>query len=132
MKEAVRRKSFEDLIEKKETYSKGEELQYGQLSMRPYMKANRLNAQQGINLFKIRTRMLDVKNNYKNGNLDLRCPCCFLEIDTQEHMLTQCVNISTKITKREYVSIFGNDEDPIINICDKIDKIINERKLILK
>ena len=47
-------------------------------------------------------------------------------------MLTQCGKISTKISKLKYKSIFGIDEDPIIKISDKIEKIISERKLILE
>ena len=124
-------KAFEELLETKESYSKGDILQYGELNMRAYLKSKKLNATQGKVLFQIRTRMLQVKNNFKNGETVTLCPCCYLHIDDQEHMMTSCLKMENKITKKEYECIFGIDEDPMINVIKSIENIIMERKELL-
>ena len=96
------------------------------------MKSKKLNANQSKIIFQIRTRMVQVKENYKNGQTNVLCPCCNLHWDSQEHMLTSCSKLQNKITKKEYVSLFGIDEDPMIMIIQKIENIIDERKQLLE
>ena len=67
LKEANRKKAFEDLLDKQGTYSKGSNLVYGKLQMREYLQSENLNINQKKLIFKIRTRMFFVKANYKHG-----------------------------------------------------------------
>ena len=55
-----------------------------------YMK--KLTRKQASTIFKARTRMLKVKNNYKNGFPDLICKACGVENETQSHVLYECKN----------------------------------------
>ena len=60
-------KAFEDLINESERYSKGEHLVYGNLNMRNYLKATNLDSNQKKMIFKFRTRMINVKDNYRSA-----------------------------------------------------------------
>ena len=51
---------------------------------------NKLTRKQASTIFKARTRMTKVKNNYKNGYTDLTCRACKREQETQSHALIEC------------------------------------------
>ena len=100
--------------------------------MRSYLKNKHINPKQAKIIFKIRTRMLNVKNNFKNGYVDLSCPVCKIDEDSQEHMLTKCLKLENKITSKEYRSLFGCDEEKMAEVVKKVEKIIQERTNILE
>ena len=45
-----------------------------------------LQQKQARILFKLRTRMISVRNNFKNKYEDLMCPRCKKEIDDEKHL----------------------------------------------
>ena len=65
-------------------------------------------------IFKARTRMLQVKNNYKNAHKNLSCRACQKDNETQEHVLTACPvihnNPNNKIEKYELFSKNPDDQ----------------------
>ena len=71
--------------------SKGKELNYYKMELTHYLSSSsHLTLQEKKELFKIRTRMTDVKSNYKNKYESLNCDKCgtinyFIE-ETQEHV----------------------------------------------
>ena len=75
-------------------------------------------------IFKARTRMLDVKNNYRNKYNDLTCRACKNEPETQEHVLEKCSAIhkdpSTTAPRSE---IFKENTLTLKTIAKKIRKI---------
>ena len=123
VKEFCKSKAFEDLTDNQIENSKGGNLGYGSLKMRDYLKTKNINKNQAILLFKIRTRMVNVKNNFKNGNTDLSCRVCFEGLDSQEHMMMECVALGELLTLQEYLQIFGEDEEQMAVIVKKIEKI---------
>ena len=54
-----------------------------------------LTRNQVSTIFKARTRMLKVKNNYKNGYNPLECRLCKKEPETQHHILEICESLHT-------------------------------------
>ena len=72
-------------------------------------------------LFKARTRMLDVKNNFRGKYNDLKCRGCEDQPETQEHVLSECKTIH--INPETIVTI--NDifcENPV-NLAETASKI---------
>ena len=131
VKAAMKVKAFEDLLDTQESYSKGESLSYGDLKLRSYFKSKRLYPSQATLIFKIRTRMLNVKNNYRQSYQDLRCPLCMSECDTQEHMMTNCDMLPNKITENQMKIFFGQNEDKMAHIIEKVEANELERQKIL-
>ena len=75
--------------------SKGKEIQYTKLGH--YLASNsNLTLQEKKEVFKIRTRMTDVKNNFKNKYENLNCDKCKEKNqhneETQEHIY-KCANL---------------------------------------
>merc|ERR1712179_476095 len=64
-------------------------------------------------LFQLRSRMIDVKTNFKNNNSDLSCPLCDIKEDDQKHVL-ECptlLNNTSDVAEGNisYDDIFSND-----------------------
>jgi len=60
----------------------------------PYMQ--KLNRYEASIIFKTRSRMLDVKNNYKNKHRDLKCRMCNNHEEDQMHVLQMCPELQKK------------------------------------
>ena len=71
----------------KYTHSKSNDLPPFSFMAQPYLYSK---------LFKVKNRMIKVKNNFRNGSEDLRCKTCFILIETQQH-LTQCEQIKNRL-----------------------------------
>ena len=125
VKESCKNIAFENLLETQSSYSKGSNLGYGKLKMRSYLKSKKINSKQAKIVFKIRTRMINVKNNFKNGSSDTNCSICDDGIETQEHIFIECKMLGDRLTKKEYMSLFGEDDEEIASIIAKIENIMN-------
>ena len=53
---------------------------------------NKMTRTQASTIFKARTRMLDIKQNYKNKYPNPICRMCNIEPETQTHILEKCVD----------------------------------------
>ena len=108
IKEKIKKTALEYLTNIKGKHSKMDNLNYEKLDLQTYLKSNffKTEVQQ---LFKFRTRMANVKTNFKNGNEDDICPFQSCDkIDDQEHLLS-CVAIhGTTPSKEKYSDIFSN------------------------
>ena len=60
---------------------------------KPAEYTRKLNRNEVSCIFKARTRMLQVKSNYKNGNKEHKCRLCQEEEETQPHILEQCIKL---------------------------------------
>ena len=69
--------------------------------------------------FAARTRMLDLKANFKSNWSDTVCRKCCAEEENQKHLLSCPALRDTSVVTQvdEYESIFGNDQDKISRIC---------------
>ncbi len=91
---------------------------------------DKLNRYDVSTIFKARTRMIDVKNNYRGKYQDNICRGCGTTEETQQHVLGECTEIhkdqSTKILINE---IFSEDTTKLKIIAEKIrrtEKILSE------
>ena len=75
--------------------------------------------------------MINVKINFKNSHQDLTCLACKADEDSQEHMMLNCTKLNNKLTKKEYFTMFGSDEDKMAEVVKKVEKIVAERSDIL-
>ena len=88
-----------------------------------YMDA--LNRKQCSLIFKARTRMLDVKNNFRSKCRDEICRGCGKEKETQQHILEECTAIhdgQKQVVKG--ADIFTEEITTLKNTAEKIDNIM--------
>ena len=109
-------KTYSLSILKNEIKSKGENLNYTNLKTQPYFNSSKISTRQAKLLFKIRSRMLHVKCNfkqmYKCRPLGLLCSSCFMIPEDQEHAV-QCEKLP-KTFLFPYNSLFSLDEEIMV------------------
>ena len=130
-------KAFESLMRKKEEHSKVKYIHYEKLELQTYLKANTtLNNDEKLKLFKFRTRMMELKNNFKNNYSDLKCKLGCNEIDEQKHLfecevlLNNCDILANNV-KVEYEDIFSEEVSKQINAIRLLAQIWITRKNLL-
>ena len=103
---------FKELIKQKENHSKVRNLQYDQFEMQNYLRPCKIQIrkEEAQEVFKLRSRVSNVKNNYKGKYETLECEICDKnEEESQKHIL-QCIKLNEKSEEiPEYEQIFyGN------------------------
>ena len=80
-------------------------------------------------IFKARTRMIDIKNNFRNKYNDLLCRVCKKADETQEHVLENCPVIhkaeDTKIRQRD---VFSEEVEELKITGKKIREVLDKIK----
>ena len=71
-------------------------LQYEKIDIQPYLRSTTIYPNLAKNIFKWRTRMVNFKSNFKNGNINISCPLGCLEEDRQEFIF-KCPVILDKL-----------------------------------
>ena len=116
------------------------ELKYFDLEMQPYLKSKFIHKEQAQTIFRYRTRMVDVKKNFKNGNLPISCFLCQkqnkIEEDSQQHLL-ECptiLNEDPKLLNNEinYGDIYSRNVFNIKKTEEFLTKAFNIRKTKLE
>ena len=78
-------------------------------------------------IFQSRTRMIDVKNNFRNKYADTSCRACGSEPETQEHVLETCQILhqtsDSKVSKND---IFAEDTNALRETAQKIIKTLDK------
>ena len=88
-----------------------------------YMK--KLTRNEVSTIFKTRSRMLEVKGNYKKKYPNQICRGCNKEEETQNHVLEQCTGIhQTEGTKVTIEEIFSEDTHTLQKATKKVNKVI--------
>ena len=88
---------------------------------------NELTRKQTSLIFKARSRMLQIKGNYKNGYTDLKCRKCKIEVETQQHIMGELPEIhSDEAIKVPKQQIFTEDTGTLKQTAEKINKIMDK------
>ena len=91
----------------------------------------RVNRSETSILFKARTRMIDVANNFRTGNAFIKCRACRKETETQNHVLNECAilhsnNMSNTI---ESVDLRLYSEFEMKKLAWQIQRKLNQHSL---
>ena len=116
--------------------SKLKSIHYDKLKMQDYLKSQKIKLKMKRILFKARTRMLNVGENFgKKGP----CPLCNLKEDTQSHLLDciivkmECPEIVENKENCSYADIFCNSIEKMNNIAKLLHQAMRTReKLLMK
>ena len=95
-KEKLKTAALKYLLSVKENHSKSKDLKYENLQLQEYLKPNfeiSLTIQEKQFIFTARSRMMDVKVNFKLGQKDLLCRACRKADENQQHLL-ECERLS--------------------------------------
>ncbi len=120
------------IIQQAEVQSKSKDLnktEYQENGMPKYM--NVLSRNHASAVFKLRSRMLNIKGNYPSNHTSKECRWCDDPNETQSHILTKCKRFQ-QLTKDLLIEkAMKNNKDGLYNeaiIIEKIEAILNEKK----
>ena len=120
VKAKVHEKAFTYLTKAKETHSKVKSLQHSKLQLQPYLRSgNRLTIVEKQFTVAARTRMLDLRTNFKTEGSPTVCRRCETAQETQEHLLScpALINDSIVISPvPNYQDLLGGNVKRIENI----------------
>ena len=130
----IKVKAYEFLIDKSKKHSKVRSNIYEDLEGSPYFTDHRFTPNLVNTLFKMRTRMFDVRNNFRNMYAsDAKCPLCQEGCDTQEHLL-KCETLLEAYGKPvlvEYEDIFSKNTDALLKVTITLNELIEMRNVLL-
>ena len=108
--------------------SKMKNLSYSELKMQSYLKTKNISTAEKQILYKFRTRMISVNFNF---GLQISCPLCLKENDTQEHLFT-CEKLNDGLDMFDYQQIFSNNAKHIITAAQLCKKMYIKREKLLQ
>ena len=135
VKEKISQKAFPFLQEERNKLSKVKDLQYEKLKIQSYLlPSNLADVRLAKFVFSLRSRMLDIKCNYKSNHSNLCCPICKNENDDQQHLLCcEGLKDSSVVDKLpNYEDLLSNSFEKVIGIAHILKKQYETRKSILK
>ena len=90
-------------------------LKYNDLEIQDYFNNKLVRTKYVRQIFKYKTRMSKVLNNFKNSGKN-ECHLCFKNEDTQKHLLECEENEINNIEKINYQNIFSKNKSEIFSI----------------
>ena len=101
--------------------------------MQKYLKACnvKISKEEAQEIFKLRSRVTDVKSNFKTKFDTLECDGCKMEEETQEHILLKCKILSEKYEgDMNYEDIFDGNVTKKVEIAKQFMKSLKNRERI--
>ena len=111
-------------------------IQYEKHEIQKFLLPGKISNKQAKEIFCLRNRMLETKDNYQNQFEDALCPLCDDEftLDSQEHVMT-CPAIVHQCLVTEnlnYENIFSDDVNKQLKISSIIFEHFKKRKQMLR
>ena len=114
LNKAILNMSLTRLNEIKANHSKVQKLSHEKLKMQNYLKANnhKMSQNESETIFKMRSRVSNVKTNYRGRFENFECSLCNEDMETQQHII-ECKSIrNVKKTENEnvkYENLYGEN-----------------------
>ena len=108
VKQKIEEKTLEKLEKIKQSHSKAKFLEHNKLRMQKYLQPNSENIrkEEAQLIFKLRSRMTNVKKNFKGKFDQQECRACKIEGEDQKHIL-ECKILNKNLEKIEYEKIYN-------------------------
>ena len=135
--QVIEEKALEYLNKLKLSHSKVENIKHNELKIQEYLQPQNIeNIQTAKFLFEARTRMVDVKTNFKNKypKNELKCPFKCDADDTQMHLL-ECEKLETNTLVKEmpkYQDIFSTNTEKQNKVARMLEGRFQMRKKLMK
>ena len=137
LNKAVMDNAFEKLIKVKQSYSKVMKVKHFKLEMQKYLKPSiiKINQEEAQMIFKLRSRVTDVKINQRGKYEEYKCEVCKEEEESQKHIM-ECKELeklkNDDTETPEYEKLFDGSKKEQLEIAKHFIENMNIRKSLLK
>ena len=132
---AVKVKALEELNKIKASHSKVEKVKHNYLEMQKYLKPNdlKMTKENAETIFKMRSRVTEVKINYRGKYETLECDLCSEEEETQEHILKckEIIKETNNDKELEYSKLLDGNMNNQLEIAKIFTENMKRRKKLL-
>ena len=115
-----------NLLSKKESHSKLDNITYRELKMQEYFQSDKFSIEQKLTIFRCRVRMERFGENFRGGNVAVMCPLCKLHLDNQA-MGYQCPEIKKEMEVKGCIEDMYKEEIKLETVRT-MTKILEIRK----
>ena len=122
--------AYESLINQARCHSKVNENAYSNINGMQYITDSRFTPDLVNLLFKFRTRMFNVRNNFRNQyrQTNILCPLCKVVEDSQQHLFSCAVlHESLPTITTVYEDIFSSDSNILLKVAKELKTIVAVR-----
>ena len=126
----IKEQAFYDLKALKETHSKVKNVKHNTFEMQKYLKACNIKIKQeeAQEIFRLRSRVSNVKTNFKTNYETLECEACFTEEESQKHIVN-CKILNEEVKKvPDYEEIFDGNVKMKVEIAKIFLKNLRKRE----
>jgi hypothetical protein len=111
-------------------------IQHNKLEMQRYLKPNNLKIkkEEAQTIFKMRSRVTEVKTNYKGKYDTFECDLCNVEEESQEHILNCKEILKTRKDDEkppDYKNLFKGNTSLQLDVARYFDENLKRRKKLL-
>ena len=112
------------------------DLTYNNFQTKSYLTSSKISTRRKKLLFRARTRMLPVGDNF--GKKEELCPLCCLQRNTQFHLLEcvvikmHCPEILANNTDSKYEDIFSDDPVKMNNVSKYLESSLRKREQLIR
>ena len=137
IKTKIQALALKQLNKIKKSHSKVLQLKYTKLETQNYIKKKIFSTKEITTLFKLRTRMVQVKMNFKNFYDNTLCDLCYDEEDSQEHMLN-CEKLIEHCDELyndyivNYEDIYSSDPHVLLRVTKLFMKVIESKENLIE
>ena len=130
IKQKIETNAKKKLEEKKSNHSKVMNLKHGYFGIQKYLKQSKMqiSVEERQLIFKLRSRVTNVRMNYKGMYEEWSCQVCHEENETQEHILQECkIMNKNDLEKIEYEKINHGHVEEMLKIARKFKRNLQIR-----
>ena len=136
MEKSIDDKCLEYLVKEKNKKQKVKHIPFEKLEIQNYLLPGKISLHQARQIFMLRCRMLETKDNYANKFSNDLCPVCDNGVtkDSQQHLMLCQSILSQRIVKSnvKYEDLFASDVQKQLEISSIIIENFKRRKEIIK
>ena len=123
------------LNEEKQKHSKVASINHDEMELQDYLAPNELSTHEARFIFHLRSRMVDLKANFRGKHSDWLCPLCKCDEDSQQHLLV-CPELNEEdelvINLPNYNDLFSDNLEDKSNISRILRKRFISRNISSK
>ena len=129
---SIQNKAIQMLEDKKSKHSKVKKLKHEIFGMQKYLKNNnmKISIEEKQMIFMLRSKVTDVKMNFKGMHEDFKCKNCNEENETQKHILECTILNQNEKQILEYEKIENGNIIDMIQIVRKFRENLEKREKI--
>jgi hypothetical protein len=130
VKTRIEKCAIKHLIELRNSHSKSENLKINGFKPADYLMSKNLTSEEVKILFKLRTRMIDVKGNFSSCYTNnMWCKLCNLFTETQQHLL-ECPVL--RIRTKNIINVKEVDHNMIFGSLKNQEKVAKIYKILIE